>query len=118
MRTTRAKVGSPAWKQAKAEGRAVYCGRACHRSTEPLAKVASDYCNSFTANGATLGGRKIENRDDVIWAFRHSWHASHNEWLRQRARRELKGKVLGCFCEENEPCHCDVIIEDIEMDGE
>lgn len=108
MKTSRTKIGSPAWNQAKAEGRAVYCGRACHRSTEPLAHIKSPYHNPFPAS----------LHADPVGTFRFFWHQPINAEVRERARRELKGKVLGCFCKESEPCHCDVIIEDIERDGE
>lgn len=116
MKTTRAKIGSPAWNQAKAEGRAVYCGRACHRSKEPLAKVTSPYHNPFKI-GSTWKNRAIYNKEEAIEAFREYWYGPAQAKLRQQAR-ELKGKVLGCFCKEGKPCHCDPIIEDIERDGE
>ena len=35
-----------------------------------------------------------------------------NEALRTKARNELDGKILGCWCKE-EVCHGDVIVEDL-----
>lgn len=67
----------------------VYCGR------------PSKYGNPFI-----LG--KDGNRQEVIEKYR--------EWLIKQPllieemKKELKGKVLGCWCKP-QPCHCDIIIE-------
>jgi len=61
-------------------------------------------------------GAPAECRDRVIAAYR-AWifHPDQNE-LRNAARRELRGKVLGCFCAPL-PCHGDVLAEIANEDG-
>lgn len=48
------------------------------------------------------------DRAQVIDKYR-SWIHRHPELI-EKAKRELKGKVLGCWCSP-EPCHGDVLIE-------
>lgn len=54
------------------------------------------------------------NREEVIAKFRD--YLTRKPKLVERARQELKGKVLGCFCSVSEPCHGDVWIEFIDRD--
>lgn len=46
------------------------------------------------------------NREDVIRKYK--WWLLNNKALCERARRELKDRVLGCWCSP-EPCHGDVL---------
>lgn len=46
------------------------------------------------------------NRETVVRLFRESL----TENQREEARRELRGKVLGCWCKP-ELCHGDVLVE-------
>lgn len=49
-------------------------------------------------------------RAGVIQLYRNwLWH-SHNEAFRQKAKRELRGKDLVCWCAP-EPCHADALLE-------
>lgn len=48
------------------------------------------------------------NREEVIDLYR-AW-LFERPWLIDRARRELRGKVLGCWCAPL-PCHADVLAE-------
>jgi len=52
-------------------------------------------------------------REGCINAFRSWFHADDQADLRERAREELKGKTLGCWCAP-EPCHGDVIVGFLE----
>lgn len=47
-------------------------------------------------------------RSEVIARFR-AWLLDQPD-LVERARRELRGKVLGCWCSPK-PCHADVLLE-------
>lgn len=47
------------------------------------------------------------SREEVIQKF-ESWFTQQSH-LVQRAKRELKGKVLGCWCTPH-PCHGDVLV--------
>ena len=61
---------------------------------------------------------------------RHTAQNRHREWLhrpeqsalRARARRELRGLRLGCWCEQPGPCHghnlCEVADADIDDDAD
>ena len=46
------------------------------------------------------------NREEVIRKYK--WWLLNNKALCERARSELKDKVLGCWCSP-EPCHGDVL---------
>lgn len=47
-------------------------------------------------------------RDEVI--AKHREYMYNNPELMETARA-LKGKVLGCYCWSDQPCHGDVLIE-------
>lgn len=49
-------------------------------------------------------------RDEVIEKFRFWFYAPEQHFLRDRAIRELTGKVLGCYCAP-QACHGDVLAE-------
>lgn len=51
------------------------------------------------------------NRAEVIRKYRE--HLAEQPELVARARRELKGKVLGCWCKP-EACHADILVELVE----
>ena len=78
----------------------VYIGRAM--GWQRLKK--SPYANPFKIG-------KDGNRDEVIEKYRE-WILAQPE-LVERAKRELKGKVLGCWCKPD-PCHGDVLVEIVE----
>ncbi len=80
----------------------VYIGRANPR--KGLKK--SPYANPFMVV-------KDGTRDEVIEKYRE-WFLSQPELVEQ-ARKELKGKILGCWCKP-ESCHGDVIAEIINRD--
>lgn len=56
----------------------------------------------------------IWSREEVIQLFR-AWILTNHPELIEQARKELKGKILGCFCPP-QPCHGDVWIEFAEGD--
>lgn len=62
--------------------------------------------NPFSHLAKGAGEVKVATREEAI--------ACYEEWLRQepgmveRVRRELKGKVLGCWCSP-QACHGDVL---------
>jgi hypothetical protein len=68
----------------------VYCGR------------PGPYGNRFVIG-------KDGTREEVITKFRAD--VVKRPWLVARARQELKDRVLGCWCQDHEACHCDVWIE-------
>lgn len=50
----------------------------------------------------------LEQRAEVVGAYRE--YLRMNEQLVLDARRELRGRTLGCFCKPKE-CHADVLAE-------
>ncbi|MGB8834159.1 MAG: DUF4326 domain-containing protein [Candidatus Sulfotelmatobacter sp.] len=48
------------------------------------------------------------DRDEVILKFAVYWYAEEQRALRERSRRELPFRVLGCWCAP-EKCHGDII---------
>jgi len=47
-------------------------------------------------------------REGCVEAYREWFHADEQADLRERARKELKGKTLACWCKPK-ACHGDVI---------
>ncbi len=52
-------------------------------------------------------------REEVIEKYRQ--YLLDHPYLLEEARKQLKGKVLGCYCKPL-PCHGDVLAELIEKD--
>lgn len=69
--------------------------------------------NPFSHKEGTLAQFRVANREEAIAKFRE-WFLSQPE-LVARARRELRGKVLGCWCKPA-ACHGDVIAEVVNTD--
>lgn len=65
----------------------------------------SDYGNPFRLEKD--GGNYT--REGSIKAYRDWFYSDENQELRERAREELKGKTLGCWCKPK-PCHGDVLV--------
>jgi hypothetical protein len=78
----------------------VYIGRAVPRSR--LKK--SPFANPFKIS-------KTLSREESIREYK-GWLLAQPE-LVEKARKELKGKVLGCWCKP-EACHGDVLVEIVE----
>lgn len=85
--------------------------RAVHCKREPFDVYVgrpSPWGNPFSHKVGTRAQFRVETREEAIAMFR--------EWLRgqpelvERARRELRGKVLGCWCKPA-ACHGDVLVE-------
>lgn len=76
----------------------VFCGR------------GSDWGNDWThlPLKRTEAKYQVDTREESI-ACHRAWFLA-NEELMARAKRELKGKILGCYCAP-QACHCDVIAE-------
>jgi hypothetical protein len=83
----------------------VYCGRRCTMGGWRLPQ--SPYANPFTAksfgpDGAVTEYRKyLTGRPDLV----------------ERARTELAGRVLCCFCVDLAKCHCTVLAEACDTPG-
>lgn len=87
----------------KTEPYDVYIGRA---NTHKRLKK-SPYANPFVID-------KYSKRETVIGKYREGFLSQPE--LVEQARRELKGKVLGCWCKP-EPCYGDVIAEIVDRES-
>lgn len=68
----------------------------------------SQWGNPFSHQEGTQAKFKVETREEAIAHFRE-WLLRQPE-LVERAKRELRGKVLGCWCHPK-ACHGDVLAE-------
>ena len=73
----------------------------------------SPWGNPFSHREGTLACFRVATREDAVAKFRE-WFLAQPE-LVARARRELKGKVLGCWCKPA-ACHGDVIAQIVDAD--
>jgi hypothetical protein len=53
--------------------------------------------------------RQVRPRERAVELYRE--HLARNPELVDRARHELAGKDLACWCPLDEPCHADVLLE-------
>lgn len=69
--------------------------------------------NPYSHKSGTLAQFKVSSIDEALYRYRE-WLLSQPE-LVERAKRELNGKVLGCWCKHpkhpESPCHGDVLVE-------
>jgi hypothetical protein len=57
---------------------------------------------------------RLRDPDDhakAVVLFREWITSVEQAWLLRDARRELRGRDLGCFCPLDRPCHADVLLE-------
>jgi hypothetical protein len=64
--------------------------------------------NPFSEKSGTKAIVKVDSREEAIAMYRE-WLLTQPDML-ARARQELKGKILGCWCYPK-PCHGDVLVE-------
>lgn len=92
-------VGTKRWVvHCKKEPFDVYIGRG----------RGSQWGNPFSHQEGTQARFKVDTREQAIVQFRE-WLLRQPE-LVERAKRELRGKVLGCWCHPK-ACHGDVLAE-------
>jgi hypothetical protein len=75
----------------------------------------SRWGNPFSWKDGTLAEHKVASDVEAVAAF-EAWFTSQPE-LVEDAKRELCGKVLGCWCSPK-PCHGDVIARIVNADDE
>lgn len=69
----------------------------------------SSWGNPFTHRGGTLGEVIVASRAEAIQRY-GEWLLLEQPELVERARRELKGQVLGCYCLPR-ACHAELLAE-------
>lgn len=77
-----------------------------------VVNIKTDGCDVYVGRPSKWGNQYIigehGNRDQVLMMYA-MWLGRHPEW-RAMARRELRGKVLGCHCAPKD-CHADLLAE-------
>lgn len=89
------------WKAPKG---AVYVGRPT--------KWGNPFCKgTLLIRGPLENGdvQRLESNEDLVDVFRLK--TLTNPDYRARAKRELRGKDLLCWCPLDQPCHADVLLE-------
>jgi hypothetical protein len=83
----------------------VYIGRHVPDGPQDLPPEACIYGNPFVLNNVN----DPEERAQVIAKYEKWLLSSDQDWLVAKARKELKGQVLGCWCKPKD-CHGDVLM--------
>ena len=68
----------------------------------------SKWGNPFSHRGGTLAECQVETREEAIECFRN--YLLVTPWLLEAVKKELKGKILGCWCVP-QSCHGEVLAE-------
>lgn len=68
----------------------------------------SEFGNPFSSKPSKYETINVETRKESIERFRH--YLLNNPELLDKIQ-ELRGKTLACWCDENQSCHGDVIID-------
>ncbi len=74
----------------------------------------SVYGNPFSHLPRTRARFRVKTRDEAVRRY-EAWIRAQPE-LMARARRELRGKILGCWCHPL-PCHGDVLARIVDEGG-
>lgn len=77
----------------------IYCGR------------PSFWGNPYSHKNDTLAKYKVSSRKESVEMYERFLNDSEEH---QKRLPELMNKILGCWCEENELCHCDVLIRAVQ----
>lgn len=68
----------------------------------------SKWGNPFSFKEGTKAKFNVNTREDAVRMF-EEWFLAQPE-LVESAKQELKGKVLGCWCGPDQPCHGQVLL--------
>lgn len=89
-----------------------------HKEREPYDVYVgrpSPFGNPYSHKPSTHAAFRVATRDEAIAKYR-TWLMAQPE-LVAKVKRELKGKVLGCWCAPEKACHGEVLAE-IANEGE
>ncbi len=69
----------------------------------------SRFGNPFSYKNGTLAKYKVATAEESVQKY-EEWLLTQPELI-EAARKELKGKILGCWCKfkGDEPCHGDIL---------
>jgi hypothetical protein len=74
----------------------------------------SEWGNPFTHKDYTIAKYKVGSREEAVAKF-EAWFLSQPD-LVEKARRKLRGKILGCWCHP-QSCHGDIIAKIVDGMG-
>lgn len=72
----------------------------------------SKWGNKYSHLPGTLAQYQVTSREEAI--ERHKQDVLNDLKFQEEIKKELKGKVLGCFCRKKKnplPCHCDILAQ-------
>lgn len=74
----------------------------------PFSVIPTQKPGTFTGGGYIA----VPTLEDAIDCYR-LWLIENpdGQKIAERAKAELRGKHLGCWCKEGEPCHADVLLQ-------
>lgn len=89
--------------------------RRVHNKKKPFTVYAGrpgPWGNPYSHKTGTLAKYLVATREEAV--SKHREMVIANPALIARAKRELKGEVLGCWCNDDQACHCDNLIDAAE----
>lgn len=69
----------------------------------------SKFGNPFSHQPGTLAIYKVDSREEAIECYRN--YIMNTPSLLKTVKKELRGKILGCWCRPEFPCHGDILLE-------
>lgn len=66
----------------------------------------SQWGNPFSHKPSSIAEVKVDSREEAIECFKNYLIAT--PWLVEAAKKELKGKILGCWCSP-QSCHGEIL---------
>ena len=66
-------------------------------------------------NPHRVGAEGVPDNAAAVALYRE--HVAQHPEIAEAARRELRGKVLCCWCPLDKPCHADVLLELANAEG-
>lgn len=88
------------------------CKRVHHRKEDYDILICrpSKWGNPFSSKQNSTAEYKVSTRGESIERYREWILRGEGKYLLEDLH-ELEGKILGCWCDNNQPCHGDILIE-------
>jgi hypothetical protein len=79
------------------------------RRTKGWRKPPGSRCVTRSSRWGNPYRVEVFGRERAVELFRRD--LLEQPWMAEDARRELRGRPLGCFCRLDQACHADVLLE-------
>lgn len=88
------------------------CKRVHHRKEDYDVLICrpSKWGNPFSSKQNSTAKYKVSTRGESIDRYREWILRGEGKYLLDDLH-ELEGKILGCWCDNNQPCHGDILVE-------